>query len=110
MTTNSIKVITGQHTGEVEKLNKKLDKLKNTHVIEAQNKGHAKKIASVEAQLKALSQQMTFSSFKSHMIVGLLMIAVINVIGTYFSGQVVAMLPFEPFSLMRGITHRNIQG
>lgn len=53
---------------------------------------------------------MTFSSFKSHIIVGLLMIVVINVIGTYFGGQVVAMLPFEPFSLLRGITHRNIAG
>ena len=44
------------------------------------------------------------------MIVGFLMIAVINLIGTYFSGQVVAMLPFEPFSLLQGITHRNIAG
>lgn len=79
-------------------------------MIEAQNKGHTKKISSVEGQLKNLSQQMTFSSFKSHLIVGFLMIAVINIIGTYFSGQVVAMLPFEPFSLIRGLTHRNISG
>jgi hypothetical protein len=53
---------------------------------------------------------MTFSSFKSHAIVGILMIAVINLIGSYFKGQVVAMLPFEPFSLLRGMTHRNIAG
>lgn len=53
---------------------------------------------------------MTFSSFKSHIIVGLLMIVVINLMGTFFSGQVVAMLPFEPFSLLQGITHRNIAG
>jgi len=53
---------------------------------------------------------MTFSSFKSHAVVGILMIAVINVIGTYFSGHIVARLPFEPFSLLRGITHRNIPG
>ena len=38
------------------------------------------------------------------------MIEVINMIGSYFQGQVVAMLPFEPFSLIRGITHRNIAG
>jgi len=91
-------------------LNKKLEKLKNTHVIQAQNKGHEKKITATEAQLKALSQQMTFSSFKSHIIVGLLMIVVINLIGTWFNGQVVAILPFEPFSLLRGVTHRNIVG
>jgi uncharacterized membrane protein (DUF106 family) len=97
-------------TAEIEKLNKKLEKLKNTHVIQTQNKGHEKKITSVEGQLKALSQQMTFSSFKSHAIVGVLMIAVINLIGNYFSGSVIAMLPFEPFWLVRGITHRNITG
>lgn len=91
-------------------MNKKLEKLKNTHVIQAQNKGHEKKITATEAQLKALSQQMTFSSFKSHIIVGLLMIVVINLIGTWFNGQVVAILPFEPFSLLRGVTHRNIVG
>lgn len=79
-------------------------------MIQAQNKGHEKKIAAVEGQLKALSQQMTFSSFKSHAVVGILMIVVINMIGSYFQGQVVAMLPFEPFSLIRGITHRNISG
>jgi Na+/glutamate symporter len=91
-------------------LNKKLEKLKNTHVIQAQSKGHEKKISATEAQLKSLSQQMTFSSFKSHAVVGVLMIAVINLIGTYFSGHVVAQLPFEPFSLLRGITHRNLPG
>jgi hypothetical protein len=91
-------------------LNKKLEKLKGTHVIQAQSKGHEKKITAVEGQLKSLSQQMTFSSFKSHAIVGVLMIAVINLIGSYFSGTVVAMLPFEPFWLVRGITHRNIPG
>jgi len=53
---------------------------------------------------------MTFSYFKSHIIVGLLMIVVINLIGTWFNGQVVAILPFEPFSLLRGVTHRNIVG
>jgi uncharacterized membrane protein (DUF106 family) len=98
------------YAAEIEKLNKKLDKLKNTHVIQAQNKAHEKKITAVEGSLKALSQQMTFSSFKSHAIVGVLMIAVINLIGTFFSGTVIAMLPFEPFSLIRGITHRNITG
>lgn len=38
------------------------------------------------------------------------MIGVINMIGTYFEGVVIAMLPFEPFSLFRGMFHRNIAG
>jgi hypothetical protein len=38
------------------------------------------------------------------------MIGAINAIGTYFQGIIVAILPFEPFSLIRGMTHRNISG
>jgi hypothetical protein len=79
-------------------------------VIQAQAKGHEKKIAQTEAQLKGLSQQMTFSSLKSNVLIGLIMIGAINTIGTYFQGSVVAILPFEPFYLIRGMTHRNIPG
>lgn len=41
-------------------MNKKLDKLKSTHVIQAQAKSHEKKLSQAETQLKTLSQQMTF--------------------------------------------------
>lgn len=91
-------------------MNKKLEKLKSTHVIQAQVKGHEKKIAQTEAQLKAMSQQSTFEGLKSNLLTGVVMIGVINAIGTYFQGIVVAILPFEPFSLLRGMTHRNIIG
>jgi hypothetical protein len=53
---------------------------------------------------------MTFQSMKSNVAIAVIMIGVINLVGNYFSGKVVAHLPFEPFSLMRGITHRNIAG
>lgn len=79
-------------------------------MIQAQVKGHEKKIAQTEAQLKSLSQQSTFEGLKSNLLTGLVMIGVINAIGTYFQGVVVAILPFEPFSLLRGMTHRNIVG
>ena len=77
-------------------------------MIQAQAKVHEKKIAQTEGNLKSMNQQMTFQSMKSNLLIGFVMIGAINMIGTYFQGQVVAMLPFEPFSLFRGITHRNI--
>ena len=79
---------------ELERMNKKLEKLKNTHVIQAQAKGHEKKIAQTEASLKSLNQQMTFQSMKSNLLIGVLMIGAINMIGTHFQGQVIAVLPF----------------
>lgn len=53
---------------------------------------------------------MTFEGLKSNLLVAVVMIGAINTIGTYFQGVVVAVLPFEPFSLIRGMTHRNIAG
>ena len=53
---------------------------------------------------------MTFNSMKCNVIVGIIMIAVLNLLGTHFQGQVVAKLPFEPFGIIQGITHRNIAG
>lgn len=53
---------------------------------------------------------MTFESLKSNLLIGLIMIGAINAIGTHFQGVVVAMLPFQPISLLRGMTHRNIPG
>lgn len=53
---------------------------------------------------------MTFQSIKSNLLIGVMMIGVINLVGTYFQGIVVANLPFEPFSLIRGMFHRNIEG
>ncbi len=95
---------------EVEKLNKKLEKLKNTHVIQAQNKSHEKKIHTVEEQLKKTGQQMMFNSMKCNVIIAVMMIAMLNLVGTHFQGQVVAKLPFEPFGIIQGITHRGIEG
>jgi calcium load-activated calcium channel len=64
----------------------------------------------VEDQLKKTSQQQMMNSMKCNVIIGILMIVALNLVGTHFQGIVVARLPFEPFSLIQGITHRNIEG
>ena len=51
-----------------------------------------------------------FNGMKTNVIIGILMIAVLNLVGTYFQGKVVAKLPFEPFGIIQGLTHRNIEG
>ena len=48
--------------------------------------------------------------FKSTFIIGFLMIGSIIYLNKQFGGIVAGKLPFEPFSLIRGITHRGIQG
>lgn len=41
---------------------------------------------------------------------GVTMMSIMGVLNSYFSGVVVAKLPFEPFSLIRGMTHRGLRG
>lgn len=96
--------------GEIEKLNKKVEKKRSIHVIQAQNKSHEKKLNSVEEQLKSLNRELTWKNMKSNVIIGIFMLLFINFVGTQFQGIVVAKLPFTPFSLIQGITHRNIAG
>ena len=51
-----------------------------------------------------------FNGMKTNVIIGIMMIAALNLVGTFFQGLVVAKLPFEPFGLIQGLTHRNIEG
>ncbi len=53
---NLMKSMYGINIDEIEKLNKKVEKKRNIHVIQAQNKGHEKKLSQVESQLKTLNQ------------------------------------------------------
>jgi hypothetical protein len=41
-------------------MNKKLDKLKSTHVIQSQAKAHEKKVSQAEAQLKSFKSTNDF--------------------------------------------------
>jgi hypothetical protein len=47
-----------------------------------------------------MNQEMMMMKMKSNLAVGLLSIITINSIGNYYSGIVVAKLPFEPFSFL----------
>lgn len=47
---------------------------------------------------------------KSTVGLGIFMIFFVQYIGSAFQGQIVAKLPFVPFSFIQAITHRNIEG
>jgi len=46
---------------------------------------------------------------KCNVIIGIMMIAALNMVGTYFQGLVVVRLPFEPFGIIQGITQLQSQ-
>lgn len=43
-------------------------------------------------------------------VVGVCLLGVFGILSNLFDGQVVAKLPFEPFSLMRTMSHRGLPG
>lgn len=57
-----------------------------------------------------MNQEMTMMKMKSNIAIALLSIITINSIGNYYSGIVVAKLPFEPISFLQNVTHRGING
>jgi len=69
-----------------------------------------KKLQTNEQKLKGLNAEMTAFRMKSTLLIGVFMVIMISALGTEFQGVVVARLPFEPFFLIKGISHRGLQG
>ena len=90
----------------VTSLSKKLEKLEDVGGSKAQEK----KKAQMEERLKALNAELGMKKFKSTFVIGLIMIGAITYFSNYFSGIVVARLPFVPIGLVQGLSHRGIEG
>jgi len=96
--------------GDIDSLSNKITKQKDTFVATTQAKTHEKKLNTNEQKLKMLNQEMTSFRMKSTFVIGIFMIIMISSLGAEFQGVVVGKLPFDPFFLIRGITHRGLQG
>ena len=94
----------------VETLNKQLEREKEKVVAASKQKAQDKKISKADNLLKSTSQQLNASKMKSTMIIALFMIAFMSTLSSTYHGIAVAKLPFVPFSLLQGITHRNLPG
>ena len=90
----------------VKALSKKFDRLQE----EATGKNSEKKKNIVERQLKESQQALSMKKFKSTFIIGIFMLFTISQLNKYFAGVPVAKLPFVPFRLISGITHRGLEG
>ncbi|CAD8060816.1 unnamed protein product [Paramecium sonneborni] len=88
----------------------KYNKEKESFVKETNAKNQEKRLSQIESQIKGLNYEMTFKKMISNAAVAILSIVTINSIGNYYSGIVVAKLPFEPFWILQQITHRGLNG
>lgn len=94
----------------IESLTKQLEREKEKVVTATKQKTQEKKISKTDSMLKNTNQQLNSSKMKSTMIIALFMIAFMSTLSSTYQGVVVAKLPFVPFSMLQGITHRNLPG
>ena len=89
-----------------------MDKAKDTAepIAGGAGKKAEKKVQALEANLKTANAEMQVLKMKSTLAVAVVMISFFYMLSQLFSGMVVAKLPFEPFSIIQNISHRNIEG
>ncbi|KAJ1744223.1 hypothetical protein LPJ68_000283 [Coemansia sp. RSA 1086] len=71
-------------------------------------KHRQRRIAGLESQLSDARRSAGSLQMRTTVVVGLVQVAAIYLIGSWFSGRVVATLPFEPVSMFRSLTHRGL--
>ena len=77
---------------------------------QGQAKAAEKKIRNFEKNLSGYQQQMFAKKSRSNILGAFISIIMIRQMYAYFKGEVVATLPFEPFSMFAGLTHYGIEG
>eukprot|EP00736_Rhodelphis_marinus_P002999 Rmarinus@m.7220 len=88
----------------VERLAKKVEKQKES------GSKRGKQVDRSEELLRNANQNMTMAKMKCNLVVAATMITIYRTMSSYYDGVPVAHLPFEPFSLIRGISHRGLLG
>lgn len=76
----------------------------------AKARGAAKETEKYKGELKQLSSETSGSSIKSFLFLAVVQWLTFTVLSRWYEGVVVAKLPFVPFSLVQGMSHRNIIG
>ncbi|XP_053206222.1 calcium load-activated calcium channel-like [Panonychus citri] len=95
--------------GEVERQCKRLEKKKEI-IGESSDKQQKKKLEREEEKLKNHNRDLSLVKMKSMFAIGLAFTALLSMFNSIFDGRIVAKLPFEPISLIQGLSHRNISG
>ena len=76
----------------------------------SQQKAQGRRLTSAEDQLKKLQQAVMWKKTRGTIFTGAFTMVCVAMLNSNFSGQVMARLPFIPFSMFRGATHYGIPG
>ena len=74
------------------------------------NKQAKKKLEREEEKLKSQNRDLSFTKMKSMALTGVIFTLLLSTFNNWFSGRVVAKLPFIPIGFVQGLSHRNLPG
>ena len=94
-------------TANLKLATKKLDKATE---FSGEAKNAKRQKANLEQRVKDLHSELSFMKMKATVLVGVLMLVALSSLGNYFHGSVVAKLPFAPWALVQGLSHRGLPG
>lgn len=95
-------------TSSIDALAAKIDKKKETAPVAG--KKPEKKLQQLELQLSTKQAELSRAKMTSMIAVSATLMLTYNVLSNVYDGVVVANLPFTPFPLIQGISHRRLSG
>eukprot|EP00750_Incisomonas_marina_P007925 INCI15078.1.p1 GENE.INCI15078.1~~INCI15078.1.p1 ORF type:complete len:192 (-),score=30.75 INCI15078.1:103-678(-) len=96
---------------KIERESRKLDKIKEKHEVDPKKKAKKKKEEDrIVKDLTVAQQKLSGLNIRSTLLMAATMIGLFWGLNSYYSGIVVAKLPFEPISIVRSLAHRNLSG
>uniref|UniRef100_A0A7S4I6A2 Calcium load-activated calcium channel n=1 Tax=Prymnesium polylepis TaxID=72548 RepID=A0A7S4I6A2_9EUKA len=69
-----------------------------------------KKLTMLEKEVDATNRDLTLFKMRANMATAFMHMLTFYSLKTNYEGLVIARLPFEPFAMIRGITHRGLEG
>lgn len=90
--------------------NHAVDEIKAKPAAGKKAKDQEQHIASLESELQTRTQQLAGLTMRGTFIVGVVNLAVFWTLTTIFNKMVILRLPFEPFGLITGLSHRGLEG
>ncbi|XP_055332280.1 calcium load-activated calcium channel-like [Paramacrobiotus metropolitanus] len=93
---------------EIDRQVKKVEKKKKEETAVSRNK--KKMLDREEGKLKHNNRELSMVKMKSIFAIGVAFSAMLSIFSALFEGKVVAKLPFIPFGLFQGLSHRNLLG
>ena len=93
---------------EIKLYNQKLNRLKAAS--NANEKKAKKEMATLTKRVRGATPKLNGLRFKTNFIMPFVFMAIFGVLGSSYDGIIVAKLPFEPFSFIRGMTGRGLTG